>query len=634
MTEPLMIVLTILSFVWVGHEIARRLRLAETGGFERWCAAVTIGAAGWIATAWATALLGQLNRTVMIVRTVVVVGVGVVLFVRRCGAGLRPAFGRGVEGRRGAYATPWVFIPVALWLAFLLWRAGIVPPLSHDALAYHLPRAVLWIREHGFTYFDLPVDARMTILPANYELLLADVILLGNGDQWTELIAIFFYVAFVIACGALVQRWWGGASPAVALLCAAVPVLLLHAGADKNDTMTAFLMVSAMVWAGRWITARDAGALLLCVIALAATIGTKPQGLMLALALAPILLFRRAQTGVSALRLGAILAGAFLLLGGVFYVAKFMNDRTVDSFVRYDDWENLWQAPWVLLTAPFSPSQHELYVPWEDRPWFWKRDEIYFSHLGVPFAICAVLMPVALWLFRSDVRDRARERIATSVAALATLLMMLPVRDVPMPHGVYVVALPRYVLFIVPIVFGLTIAPALARLSPRQTQIVSWVFAAWFVHQAVNAAINDRFVPIEYVTWARERPGTRVVPFDPRRASTIADRLAGPDDAIAFDAGYAAWIHPAFGAGLRRPVTFLARAEPVPDGAKWVIVDRSFPSIWQHKDFRDISQWEDYLGRGVPRPEDLERIRELARDPRFELVYHRGPLAEAVFRRR
>jgi hypothetical protein len=81
-------------------------------------------------------------------------------------------------------------------------------------------------------------------------------------------------------------------------------------------------------------------------------------------------------------------------------------------------------------------------------------------------------------------------------------------------------------------------------------------------------------------------------------------------------------------------VTFIGPDGRIPQSAKWVVIDRSFPVIWQHSDFRDISQWRTYIGRGEPRPEDIRTIRNLASDPRFELVYHRGRIPEAVFRRR
>lgn len=631
MIESLMIALAIVSFVWIGYEIACRRAVAKSGGFEFWCAALTIGAAAWVASAWTIALLGLLTRPAIIIRTIVVTAAAVALFLAR----------KREAPRRLQTETLIAVVQVLLWLAFIAWRSWVVPPLSHDALAYHLPRAVFWIRAQGFTFLDLPVDVRMSILPANYELLLADVMLLGEGDRLTESIAVLFYGAFVVACGAMAQRWWrlngGPALLATVLLTASVPVLLLHAGADKNDTMTAFFMVSAMVWAGRWLSERDLDALTLCIVALAAAAGTKPQGVMLGIALAPIVLYRLRFHARAWLRVAVAGALSFFLLGGTFYVVRAMHRGSANDFVRYDDWANVWQAPWVLLTAPFSPWSNELFVPWSQQTWFWSRGEIYFSHLGVPFAICAVLLPVTWWFFRRDIPERALERVAIALAALVTFLLMLPVRDVPMPHGVFVVALPRYVLFLVPVVFAATIVPALARLSVRQMRYVVAAFAVWFVHQAVSAAMNDRFVPIRFVLAASRHPGTRVIPFDPVRPASIVDKLAGPDQTIAFDAGYAAWIHPAFGRNLRRPVVFTKRGDGppvIPDSARWVVVDRSFPVIWQHKDFRDISQWRKYLGRGRPAPEDMRVIRYLLDDPRFELVGGRVRMGEAVFRRR
>ncbi len=652
MFGPALVALTIFSFVWLGYEIARRFR-ARRGGFELACVALLIGAALWIASVWLAALLHHLDGPTMLLRSIAVIAAAAIAILPRL-RHMRGASSITIENRA---AMTWIapMLPIVLWIGFVVWRSCILPPLSHDALSYHLPRAVFWIHDHGFGPITSAVDFRMRTLPANYEMLLADVILLAGNDAYVEWIAIFFFIAFLVSCGALAQRWWNDeprAALPVVLVASSVPVLLLHAGADKNDTMTGFFMVAALVVAGRWLTEGGRASLVLCGIALFAAIGTKPQGLMLAACLFPFVIARlvkeirsrrmsiRALAGVIAISLVAA-----MLLGGAFYIAKVTGAVTLEKgasdprFVAYDDWPNLWQAPWVLLTAPFAPRMDELYVPWSHEPWFWRRNEIYFSHLGVPFAIAVLLLPLALAVFRSDSPDRARERRSISIAAFGTFVLMLPVRDIPMPHGVYVTALPRYVLFLVPVVFSLTLAPAFLRWMPEaklRSRVVLYAMAVLFLGEATRAALNDRFVPWEYVMFARQHPGTRLIAFDPNRAASVADRMAGANEKIAFDAGYAAWIDPAFGASLRRPVEFIASGSEAPriaDDAKWVVIDRSFRIIWQHPEFHDTSQWRRYLGKGTPSAEDTRVLRALARDPRFRLVFFDRWQNQAVFQR-
>jgi len=650
-TAPLMIgpsltVITALAFVWLGFEIAIRPRKAGTGPLELANAAVTIGAALWIASVWLLALTHSLDRPFILARSAFVLILAVALFMRRTRGHISNQQLDAAALR--SYGLP--FVPVALWILFVLWRSTIVPPLSHDALAYHLPRAVLWIREHGFAFITLPVDFRMRLLPANYELLLADIILQCGSDAVTEWLGVFFYIAILIAAASLAERWWRGQKDAtltVVLLTASIPVLLLHTGADKNDSMTAFFMLTALTWAGRWFNEADVDALILCGVSVIAAIGTKPQGLMLGAALFPFVAWRvitelraRRMRIATLTRVVAISLMAATLLGGAFFVSRMLHESPASaaerrSFVAYDDWVNLWQAPWILITTPFSLNDYAVYVPWESTPWFWRKYELYFSDLGRAFGFCAIGLPLALFFFRRNVADRARERHAMFIAATITVVLMFPVHDVPMPHGVYTMALPRYVMFFAPALFALTAAPAMTRLRERSPRGAAWVvvaFVALFTFTAADMGLNDTFVPIEYVLVAREHPGTRMIRFDPLRAASVADRFVPPNETICIDAGYAAWIHPAFGANLQRPVKFIANGV-IPDEARWIVVDRGFRAVWQHKKFHDLSQSGLYLGRGAIAPEDKVVMNQLRHNPRYKQIFYNGPVNQGVFQR-
>src|SRR5207248_4740499 len=76
-------------------------------------------------------------------------------------------------------------IPVVLWTLSALWKGFVLPPQTHDALAYHLPKAAMIAQAHGFEHFAAP-DPRIASLPANYELLLADVLVMSGSDTCTE----------------------------------------------------------------------------------------------------------------------------------------------------------------------------------------------------------------------------------------------------------------------------------------------------------------------------------------------------------------------------------------------------------------------------------------------------------------
>ena len=205
--------------------------------FERATAGIVVGAALWIAANWLLAIPHLLTFTSLaIVTGVFIAASAATLYRRRLTIPLTK--------------KSLAMLPIGLWIIFILWRSSIVPPLSHDALAYHLPKAVMIMQAHGYETFRV-ADLRIVTLPSNYELLLADVLILSGSDRLTEWLGAIAYLAMLMLTGAFAERWWRADRVAIAasiLAVAATPLFLLHSGADKNDLMTAFFCGATLLW--------------------------------------------------------------------------------------------------------------------------------------------------------------------------------------------------------------------------------------------------------------------------------------------------------------------------------------------------------------------------------------------------
>ncbi|HUP50020.1 MAG TPA: hypothetical protein VNA04_14645 [Thermoanaerobaculia bacterium] len=644
----MLLVLTAATFLFLGRELSFRLwrRATEPLGFaEQAVSAASIAFGLWLASVWFLALTGSLTATALAFRNIAFAFAAALLWFQRW---RRSDLGPPSSPVRAPRLVLVALVPLALWCALMLWRGWVVPPLSHDVLAYHLPKAAFYTR--AAAYDPLPaMPARARNIPVNYEMLLADVLLIEGDDAITEWPSVLHYLFFIAAAVALARRWWDDRDPltqaVIALLAAAVPVALLHSGAHKNDLMTMAFTTAALVWLGRFTTHGELRALLLAAATLMMAVGTKPQAAILAVAAIPFALRRLWMGGRFWSRLSKVVAASVLfivLLGGAFWPL----DRAAtmapapgsapqsSSPIRFGDWENLWQVPYVLVAAPFSRSATALAVPWSERPWFWRRFEIYFSELGLPFALCALLLPIGIWRYRRRVPERHTERVVVSILVMVTFVAILPV--VFRPLGLYAISAPRYVLFIVPVVFAWTVVPLLRFDLAAGGRVASLALAAViFVAYAVSAARHDSFVPPRYVAWALRNPGTRVIPFDPNRAASVLDRMAAPDAAVAIEAADGAWLYPAFGAELTRRIELIPdRTAPAgPPDADWVAIDRKFEAVWRHPQFRELGQTGRFISRGATPLEADPLFALLVSHPRWRLVHVEAPAGQAIFQR-
>ncbi len=643
------IIFAILCVGFAALELLRkRLGPATPAGsepLEQITAAALLGASLWIAANWLLALTHTFTRSALL-SVALSFGAVAVFAVIRAWPRLQSYQVSRTTALQLACASPLFF-----WTAFILWRGSILPPLTHDVLGYHLPKAVMMLRAHGFEYFVAP-DSRISHLPANYELLLADVLLLSGTDHLTEWIGTTFFVLFLIACGAVAQRWWRAGSVAVPsmLVIATAPVLILHSGADKNDLMAGFFAVCALLWGARWAANGDSLSLALLVTALTTGAGTKPQQAAILAGLAPFLLrrvirdFRDGNRGIRRYAVIAVMAVLwFGLTGAAAYVYNTVHESSPlevqigadpanapKGVFQWGDWSNLWQFPYLLLTVPFSRVKTAVWVPWKQEYWFWPHYEIYFSHYGVLISLLIVALPVCVYLFRRA-EGRSGERVIYSVAALIAFLLTLPVQFRPIG---FFGSFARYLLYILPVVACWTIAPLYRSRARPATWVLLLAVSGIFTFSAVRLAQRDQFAPMQFVRWMAMNPGTRTAYFVPNRAASVVDRIASPDDTIAIDGSFDSWIYPAYGEQLTRKVVFVPNAAAIPPDAQWVIVDRSWSSAWGHPLLTDMGRFWKYRNRGTPRPEDLAIYTALRTDPRFALIYRDDRTNQAVFWRR
>ena len=590
------------AIVAAGYGAARRLYARfgeEAPRLELLVSGALIGVILWIAANWALAITFTLTRRNLLIAAGAFV-------IAACASLRRPA-------RISLRAWSAVALAVvAAWCAFVLWRGSVVPPASHDVLTYHLPKALMIARGHGYGQFDAP-DRRIATFPSNYELLLADVLLLGGSDRLTEWIGTASYLLFLGVVALYARRWWGSGLhvAASAMAAAGAPLLLLHSGHDKNDVMTAAFAAAAIFWSARWCARRGALPAMLAIACGVTAIGTKMTAGAVAIGVAPfgIAALLRKRPPLKAFA-GALLfiACALLLCGGWVFVQNAQATTAptpqmaagLPVTAEYGVWSHLWKIPVMAVRASLGFRTE----------WPWPAENLFSSHYGVLFGIAVLLLPFCIWRYRRD-GDEAmrRERAVAGGAATIAFFVLLPLLQFPQ------VALPsilRYTVFILPALYGWTVAP-LARSLPRYAHALMAVIVAIFIANALDMALNDSFAPLPYARWCAAHPNTREIFWSSSHAESVADRMAGPHDKIAIHGGRNAWIYPAYGAALSRPVVFAASAAGVPADAQWVAVD------------------EEPAKAGAPNAYELRFYQDMLRDPRFRLVYRQERDNQAVF---
>jgi len=206
------------------------------------------------------------------------------------------------------------------WLP-LAWSRLALPPVSWDALTYHLAFPAGWL-ERGDLATAVPAsgDAANTFYPLVGQMLLAWNLVSTGTDRWTVIGQLPFLVAGALAVAGIARRLGAnrGSALLAALLFAATPVALRQSVEVMLDVEQAALFAMAAYFALR---SRDGnpGDAILGWLAVGLLAGLKYSGFVLALPLVVLLAIadlRGGRKGVLNLGVGLVMAFA---VGGFAY---------------------------------------------------------------------------------------------------------------------------------------------------------------------------------------------------------------------------------------------------------------------------------------------------------------------------
>jgi hypothetical protein len=170
-------------------------------------------------------------------------------------------------------------LAVGVGVAFAYTAALVLatPPNDFDELWYHLPRAAMWVQEHGLSYIDHANTSRLNENPPGAEILSAWSMALEGSDRFANIFQIVALAATFLAIVRIARLVGFGQREAIfgALLFATLPVVALQAATAANDiVMTSFVAIVVVFMLSETRTALALGA-----FALALSVFTKGTAL-------------------------------------------------------------------------------------------------------------------------------------------------------------------------------------------------------------------------------------------------------------------------------------------------------------------------------------------------------------------
>lgn len=148
--------------------------------------------------------------------------------------------------------APITMTVLAIAMTYLLLQAVLLPPSSWDALAYHLPRVLLWEQNRSLFLRDFIITPQAAF-PVGSDILSHLFLRLGT-DYGLGLFSWLSYLTILLATyGISRPRVNRQIALTTALVIVSLPEIVYQATATKNDIILAAVAIACVVWADRWI---------------------------------------------------------------------------------------------------------------------------------------------------------------------------------------------------------------------------------------------------------------------------------------------------------------------------------------------------------------------------------------------
>ncbi len=325
--------LTLLFLALNGYLLARVLLgvsdgSGETGERRAESDPLALAIAALLTSTAVAVLLGLILGAVGLLRVdvglavLIVIALGPLLKARRTGEDLwAPARILGVRLWARLREHPIVSL-IAAHALFAEGLRGLVrPPLSWDAVMYHLLITATWVQERAITpIFGMHPTYFYGYQPSNGSVWLWWWMAPSNSELYANL-AFFPQTALLaLAAGGIARelgarRHW----PLAALFTLLMPVILRFTATQYVDVLVGAVFASATFFALRWMREPRWGDAVLAGAGMGLAVGTKVLGIAYGLALGISILFGRGKWGRRVPQIAASML-ALVLLGGFFYL--------------------------------------------------------------------------------------------------------------------------------------------------------------------------------------------------------------------------------------------------------------------------------------------------------------------------